>query len=80
MKSIAHAQEHSYDVISLCLGVGLECAVQWLKTMKIQPDFCVLVLLMFYHQRRSLAQLIVDILKFEDNQKALDKSYYCCVI
>jgi hypothetical protein len=42
--------------------------------MKIQPDFCVLVLLLFYHQRRSLAQLTVDILKFEDNQKTLDNA------
>ena len=46
------------------------------KTMKIHwwTDFCVLVLLLFCHQRRSLAQLTVDILKFEDNQKTLNNA------
>ena len=42
--------------------------------MKIQPDFHVLVLLLFCHQRRTLAQLTVDILKFEDKQQTLDSA------
>ena len=56
------------------LGVGLECAVELLKAMKIQPDFCVLVLLLFYHQERASTQLTVDILQFKDNQLTLDNA------
>ena len=42
--------------------------------METTTSFCVLVLLMFSIQRRALAQLTVDILKFEDDQPALDNA------
>ena len=48
--------------------------VSMVQTMKIQPDFYVLVLLLFSHQKRVLAQLTVDILKFEDKQQTLDNA------
>ena len=59
---------------AICLGVGLKRAVEWLKSMKFQPDLCVLVLLLFCYQRRCLAQLIVEILKFEDSKQTLDNA------